>query len=107
MSETPRGPPLTGLSGEAARIRLEDATAEQPEASDFERIIGFAGPFAQAVKPGSQGASVGARGGQSAGASAAFGCGGKEDAVCPRDAAGGLLLRRMAAARRRFGALAI
>ena len=43
-------PYYPAFPGEAARIRLEDATAEQPEPSDFERIIGFAAPIAQAEK---------------------------------------------------------
>ena len=45
-----RFPYYPAFPGEAARIRLEDATAEQPEAADFARIIGFAAPIAQAVK---------------------------------------------------------
>ena len=45
-----RFPYYPAFPGEAARIRLEDATAEQPEPSDFERIIGFAAPIAQAEK---------------------------------------------------------
>lgn len=43
-------PYYPAFPGEAARIRLEDATAEQPEATDFARIIGFAAPIAQAEK---------------------------------------------------------
>ena len=43
-------PYYPAFPGEAARIRLEDAMAEQPEAADFARIIGFAAPIAQAVK---------------------------------------------------------
>ena len=45
-----RFPYYPAFPGEAARIRLEDATAEQPEAADFARIIGFAAPIAQAAK---------------------------------------------------------
>ena len=45
-----RFPYYPAFPGEAARIRLEDATAERPEPSDFERIIGFAAPIAQALK---------------------------------------------------------
>mgnify|MGYP000981391994 CR=1 FL=1 len=43
-------PYYPAFPGEAARIRLEDAIAEQPEAADFARIIGFAAPIAQAAK---------------------------------------------------------
>ena len=43
-------PYYPAFPGEAARIRLEDATAEQPEAADFARMIGFAAPIAQAAK---------------------------------------------------------
>ena len=86
-----RFPYYPAFPGEAARIRLEDATAEQPEAADFERIIGFAVPIAQAVKQAAKALQSVLAEDKAPALLQLSDVAVKEDAVYLRDAAGSLL----------------
>ena len=84
-------PYYPAFPGEAARIRLEDATAEQPEAADFARIIGFAAPIAQAEKQATKALQSVLAEDKAPALLQLSEIAVKEDAVYLRDAAGSLL----------------
>lgn len=84
-------PYYPAFPGEAARIRLEDAIAEQPEATDFARIIGFAAPIAQAAKQAAKALQSVLAEDKAPALLQLSDVAVKEDAVYLRDAAGSLL----------------
>ena len=84
-------PYYPAFPGEAARIRLEDAIAEQPEAADFARMIGFAAPIAQAAKQAAKALQSVLAEDKAPALLQLSDVAVKEDAVYLRDAAGSLL----------------
>ena len=84
-------PYYPAFPGEAARIRLEDAIAEQPEAADFARMIGFAAPIAQAAKQADKALQSVLAEDKAPALLQLSDVAVKEDAVYLRDAAGSLL----------------